>query len=179
MRRNLTIGMLVCAVIALAAVDGGAADKEYYVDLEPVEGVVDTGVKGQALFWLSENGKRLRYKVMLENAELVRAAHVHLGKAARNYDGEHIHLPMEAGSGPIVVHILSHQPAGINVDGLLAEGEITDDDLTGPLWGQRLNALIEHLDQGYAYVVIHVSEQLKSGDLRCCPAGLRGPVWYR
>jgi hypothetical protein len=173
------LGMLASAVIGLAAVEGGAAEKQYYSDLEPVEKLVGTDVKGQALFWLSENGKRIRYKVTLENAELVRAAHVHLGKAASNFDGEHIHLPMEAASGPIIFHLVSHQPAGINVDGLLAEGEIAAGDLTGPLWGGPLSALIEHFNMGYAYVVIHVSEKLKSGNLRCCPAGLRGEVWFR
>ena len=179
MRRNLTIGMLACAVIALAAVDGGAAEPDYYADLEPVERVVGSKAKGQAKFWLSANGKRLRYEVTVENAELVRGAHVHLGKDARTLEGEHTHLPMEEGEGPVVFFLLDFQPTGINVEGVLAEGEIMARDLTGPLKGEPLSSLIDHFNKGWAYVNVHVTQQFESGKVFCCPAGVRGTVWFR
>lgn len=120
---------------------------------------VDTLVQGQAIFQLSEDGTELDYKLIAANIENLFMAHIHRGPAD--------------GTGPIVVWLYLHpQPAspmdGLiegRFDGVLAEGTITADDLTGPLAGGSLEDLLAEMRAGNTYVNIHTLQN-PGGEVR-------------
>jgi hypothetical protein len=104
----------------------------------------------------------------------VTEAHIHLGRAARTLEGVHYHLRPEAGRGPVVAILMRFKPKGVTVKGVLASGTITAADLTGPLKNEPMEGLIDHMAKGWAYVNVHVLQDLGNGNVFCCPDGPRG-----
>jgi hypothetical protein len=105
----------------------------------------DTRARGVAIFHLSADGSELAYKLIVANIENVFASHIHLAPEGVN--------------GPIVVPLYGPAaPGGGRIEGPIAQGVITADDLTGPLAGQNLSALIEAIEAGNAYVNVHTND---------------------
>jgi hypothetical protein len=110
----------------------------------------DTNAQAQAIFHLSKDGSALEYKLIAANIENVFMAHIHMNRPGVN--------------GPIVVWLYPSTatvpgPTGAGrVDGVIAEGTITDSNLVGPLSGQPLSALVDALNSGNAYVNLHTSD---------------------
>lgn len=109
-----------------------------------------TTAQGQAIFHLSDDGTSLQYKLIASNIENVTQAHIHMARPGVN--------------GAIVVWLYpsTSPPAGPpgagRSDGVLAEGTITEANLTGPLAGQPLSALIAAMNGGTAYVNVHTND---------------------
>lgn len=100
---------------------------------------------GQAIFKLSKDGTELHYKLIVANIDNVVASHIHVGPASVN--------------GPVVAFLYGPATAGGGrFDGVLAEGTITAANLTGPLAGQPLSALLAELEAGNAYVNVHTND---------------------
>ncbi|MFZ3167073.1 MAG: PQQ-dependent sugar dehydrogenase, partial [Candidatus Methanoperedens sp.] len=122
---------------------------------EIVQQPVVSLAKGNATFELSDNGTRLHYKIMVENIENVTMAHIHLAPAGVD--------------GPVVAWLYPEVPPAVLIpgrfDGLLAEGNITSINLSGPLAGQPLNALLEAMIKGNTYVNVHTN-QYPNGEIR-------------
>lgn len=105
----------------------------------------ETRAQGQSTFRLSEDGEVLSYRLIVANIENVVASHIHVGPAGQN--------------GPVVAFLYGHVPPGAGrVDGVLATGSITAEDLVGPLAGQPLSSLIEQMQSGGAYVNVHTND---------------------
>jgi hypothetical protein len=140
----VTLLMLLLAVATSVAL---AATRNYRThlsgDLEiPVRG---TQAQGQAIFYLSEDGTELHYKLIVANIENVVQSHVHLGEEGVN--------------GPIVAFLYGLVPPGAGrFDGVLAEGTITADDLINDLAGHPLSDLVAAIDAGKAYVNVHTND---------------------
>jgi len=129
---------------------------------------INTMAKGNATFNLSDDGKVLHYKLMVENIENVTQAHIHLAPAGMN--------------GSVVVWLYPSMPPAVLIpgtfSGLLAEGNITSANLTGPLAGQPLNALLEAMTKENTYVNVHTNKY-PAGEIRgqikpaiaVCPEG--------
>lgn len=129
---------------------------------------VDTQAKGNATFNLSDDGTVLHYKLMVENIENITMAHIHLAPAGMN--------------GPVVAWLYPKMPPAVLIpglfSGLLAEGDITSANLTGPIAGQPLNVLLESMMKENTYVNIHTGKypdgeirgQIKPGEI-VCPRG--------
>jgi hypothetical protein len=113
--------------------------------------------QAQANFKLSDDGQSLSYKVNVGNIENVTMAHIHLAPAGSN--------------GGIVAWLYPNtpplQPTLIpgRSGGTLGEGTITAANLTGPLAGQPLSALIDAINAGNTYVNVHTS-LLPGGEVR-------------
>ena len=103
----------------------------------------DTRARGQVIISLSDDGTELHYRLIVANIENVVAAHIHLGDADVN--------------GPVVAFLFSGAEQG-RVNGVIATGTITADNLVGPLNGQPLSALVEQLDAGETYVNVHTND---------------------
>jgi len=109
-----------------------------------------TSAQGQAIFHLSDDGNALDYKLIGSNIENAFMAHIHMATPGVN--------------GPIVVWLYPSTastpgPVGSGRhDGILAEGTITAANLTGPLAGQPLSALVSALNDGTAYVNVHTND---------------------
>jgi hypothetical protein len=113
----------------------------------------DSRAQGQAVFQLRDDG--LHYRLIVANIENVTMAHIHLAPAGAN--------------GPVVVWLYPSAPPAQLIpgrsNGVLATGVITSANLVGQLTGQSLDALVEHLTNGNAYVNVHTS-QFPGGEVR-------------
>lgn len=112
---------------------------------------VDTEASGESHFMLSGDESQLKYEIQAQNLENAVAAHIHLGGPDEN--------------GPVVVSLFETGDAISCVDGLLEEGTTGSDDLTGPLEGENLDALISEMSNGNTYVNVH-TEQNPPGEIR-------------
>jgi CHRD domain len=143
---------LLSALLAVFAVAGPAMAKPsstriFVAHLSGDEEVPlrETLAQGQAVFHLSEDGTQLSYLLIVANIENVVAAHIHVGPVGEN--------------GPVVAFLFGPAaPGGGQVEGVLAKGTITEDDLDGPLAGQPLSALIDAMRAGNTYVNVHTND---------------------
>lgn len=111
----------------------------------------DTPAQGQAIFNVSKDGDSVDYRLIASNIENVTQAHIHLGPSTS--------------TGPIVVWLYPNPqatqalPGGAGRhDGVLAAGSFTAADFRASLAGQPLDALIDALESGNAYVNVHTSD---------------------
>jgi hypothetical protein len=103
---------------------------------------------GSAAFTL--DGDSMQYTLNVTNIYNVTAAHIHVAPVGVN--------------GPVVVPLFSGNATGL-VDGVLAEGTITADDLAGPLAGMTMDDLVAEIDSGNTYVNVHTSA-FPGGEIR-------------
>lgn len=117
--------------------------------------VVDSAASGNVVMSLREGGTVLNFRVVLRGLSDIVAAHLHLAPEGEN--------------GPVVAFLL---PAGLDPssrEGRVARrffrGSLSTGDLSGPLLGQPLDALISAIEAGNVYVNIHSSTS-PSGEVR-------------
>jgi hypothetical protein len=173
-RSAITLSLLVLLVL-LSTAAAIAASRNFRTHLtgEQEVPVRVTNAQGQANFKLAKDGQSLDFRLNIANIENVWMAHLHLGPAD--------------GTGPIVVWLYPRQApppsqslAG-RTQGTLAEGAITAADLTGPLAGQPLQALLNAIEAGQVYVNVHTNDFVNppnsgAGDF---PAGeIRGQLQH-
>ena len=141
---------VVCTAVAVAAT---AQAGRFVAQLSGDNDVpaADTLSRGQALFELSSDGSALHYKLIVANIESVTQSHIHLAPAGQN--------------GPVTAFLFGFVPEGATVNGILAQGMVTDSDLVGPLAGQTIADLVAELEAGNAYVNVH-TQALASGEIR-------------
>jgi hypothetical protein len=134
----------------------------------------DTQARGNSIFQLNADGTALTYKLIVANIENVFMAHIHLAPQGSN--------------GGVVVWLYPSTapeagPTGQGrVDGVIAEGTITAENLVGSLAGQPLSALLDPLRSGGAYVNVHTSDGVDPGNTGPgdFPGGeVRGQVEHR
>ena len=112
---------------------------------------VMTDATGQTIFRLSKDGSQLYYKLIVANIDDVVAAHIHAAPSGQN--------------GGVVALLYGGGLIEGRTNGILAEGIITADDLTGTLAGQNLEDLIDLINSGGAYVNVHTIEN-PGGEIR-------------
>lgn len=116
---------------------------------------VQTLAQGQAIFKLKAGGAELHYKLIVANIEDVMMAHIHLGFADEN--------------GPVAVWLYpdAAPPQLIpgRLDGVLAEGVITDASIVPGVPLTSLADLVDVIRAGGAYVNVHTSVN-PSGEIR-------------
>jgi len=155
--RRLIVVLAVAALVVTGALPALSASSNYRAHLSGGEEVpaVDTRAQGQAIFKLSADGDTLHYKLVVANIENVLMAHIHIAPAGVN--------------GDIAVWLYPDGPPPQLIpgrfQGVLAEGEITNADLVGPLADQTLDDLIEAIEAGNAYVNVHTSTNM-GGEVR-------------
>jgi hypothetical protein len=104
-----------------------------------------TRARGAAVLHFSDDGQSLSYQLIVANIENVVQAHIHLGTAGVN--------------GPIGVFLFGPVPsAGGRVQGVIAEGTLAAASFVGPLAGQPMSKLREHVLAGNAYVNVHTND---------------------
>jgi hypothetical protein len=112
----------------------------------------DTKAVGEVIVTISKDESSVHYKVIVANIENVVASHFHMAPANTN--------------GGIVRGIFQNpnpQPSG-PMNGILAEGDITADNLTGALAG-NLSGFIDAIRNGNIYVNVHTTAY-PGGELR-------------
>jgi len=139
----------------------------------------DTLAQGQAIFHLSRDGTEVDYQLIVANIENVVVAHIHCGAEGVN--------------GPTVVFLFGPvAPGGGRVDGVLAEGTFTDEDIIErpdsaacPGGVADFDDVLAKMRTGNAYVNVHTNDgvdpentgpgDFPGGEVRgqVDPAGLR------
>jgi len=140
------VSVLVLALPGLALAEPPAS-KIFVTHLDGGQEVParETLATGQFTSKLNDDETELSYRLIVANIENVVAAHIHLGVAGVN--------------GPIVAFLAGpFPPGGGRVDGVLAEGTITADDLIGPLVGQELSVLAAAMRTGGTYANVHTND---------------------
>jgi hypothetical protein len=131
----------------------GVADQHKRVFVANLSGgeevpAVQTMGTGQATFMLNEDGTALHYRLVVANIKDVTQSHIHCGGSGVN--------------GPVTVFLFGLNAEGLNVNGVLAEGTITPENVIarpdseacmGGLAG--FENLLEKLRSGDAYVNVH------------------------
>lgn len=133
------------------------AARNFVAPLEGAQEVppVETRARGMAHFQLSRDGSEISYRLIVANIEDVLMAHIHLAPAGQN--------------GGVVVWLYPDGPPPQLIegrsDGVLATGTITSSDLVGSLGGETLDALLDEIRNGGAYVNVHTSAN-PGGEIR-------------
>ncbi len=115
---------------------------------------VATDGQGFAIFRLAKRGTLLKYKIFVKDTPDITQAHIHLAPAGSN--------------GPVGAFLFGFVTGGVNIDGRLVSGKLTDADLLGPLAGMTLADLVAEFNAGNAYVNVHTVAN--------APGELRGQI---
>ena len=115
----------------------------------------DTRARGTATFRVVGNGTAVEYRLIVANIENLRMAHIHIAPVGSD--------------GPIAVWLYPDGPPAVPIpgrfNGVLAEGTIADENLTGPLAGMTVADLVEKITSGMTYVNVH-TDQYPPGEIR-------------
>ncbi len=144
--------------ISFTAAPAVVEDLDFFASLSGADEVpeVDTGASGVGHYQLRDGGTTLEFQHSLRRLRDVVAAHLHLGAEGEN--------------GPVVAFLIPADLSSLSrrESTLLRrriEGSLTGSNLTGPLAGQPLDALIAEIEAGNVYVNVH-SSRVPSGELR-------------
>jgi hypothetical protein len=143
---------MLVALVALATVSVAiaGANRNYKAHLTGDEEnpPVDTSGTGVANLQVSKAGDSLSFKLNVDNLADITQAHIHCGADGVN--------------GPVVAFLFGLIPAGVNEDGRLAQGTITDanvidrpDSEQCPGGVSDLEDVLEKIQSGEAYVNVH------------------------
>jgi hypothetical protein len=121
----------------------------FLIGNEEVPAVESSGA-GAAYFSLNPDGNTLNFQLRVANTSGIVAAHLHRAAVGVN--------------GGVVVTLLMQDPSGL-VNGVIAEGMITSEDLVGYLDGMEIMDLVNEIENGNIYVNIHTLD-IPSGELR-------------
>jgi hypothetical protein len=86
-------------------------------------------------------GLTVSFKLEVANMKDVTAAHIHLGATGQN--------------GDVIYPLFTGPQKSGDFSGVLAEGPLTEDNLTGPYQGRTFTDLIAAVLQGQTYVNVH------------------------
>lgn len=112
---------------------------------------VNTRAFGFVFFMLSKDSMTLHFFLFVARIENVTASHIHLAAVGVN--------------GPVVVPLYTGPLIAGKFNGILAKGTITAQNLTGPLAGQPLQALLMQIEAGNTYVNVHATQH-PGGEIR-------------
>jgi hypothetical protein len=160
MRRTASVLVLLAAAAAAGCADRQQARDEIVLPVfassnethsfgAPLSGgeevpPVETRARGNAVFKLSADGTTLHYKLIVAGLDSITQSHIHVAPAGVN--------------GPVVVFLYGFNPAGVAVNGILAEGDITQANLIPrPAigFGATMAELVAAMRSGGAYVNVH------------------------
>ncbi len=112
---------------------------------------VNTTATGRADFDLRRDGTELGFVVRVENIENATASHIHLAPRGQN--------------GPVAAFLFSGPKKRGVFAGVLSEGVIKAENLTGSLANQSLSNLTAKMRVGEAYVNVHTDKN-PAGEIR-------------
>ncbi len=155
----LILGAFTAPTFATAAVNRNytahLSGKTWTSRISGATYTIDTKAQGQAIFHVSKDGKSIDFMLIAANIENITMAHIHIDNGAT--------------VGPIVVWLYPRSPPLKLIpgrfDGILAEGTITSANLVGIMAGKTIADLVDEMNAGLAYVVIHTSQH-PPGEIR-------------
>jgi hypothetical protein len=142
----ITVVSLVAAGVALAATERFRANLSGNQEVP----AVTTSAKGLANF-NKVSATKIRYTLTASDIDEVNAAHIHL--APRREEGD------------IVVNLRVPDLCTVEPTSINCQGAITASQLTGPLAGRPLGALVRAMKEGRTYVNVHTTD-FPDGEIR-------------
>ena len=154
----LTLGIIATPAFADALnreFDAHLSGKTWTSKVSGATYAIDTRAQGQAIFHVSKDGQFIEFMLIVANIENITMAHIHID------DGALV--------GPIVVWLYPRTPPLQLIpgrfDGIQAKGTITASDLVGIMAGMTIGDLVNKMNDGLAYVVVHTSQH-PPGEIR-------------
>jgi len=138
------------AVLGLSSAAALAAETQYKATLTGAAILPDpvtTPAEGELQLVVSADGKSIRYVLTVKDISNPSAGDLHLGPTGAN--------------GPLVAKLFpvgGAAPKKGPFSGVLAQGTIDAGDLLGSMKGEKLEALLEQLAAGNAYVNVHTTD---------------------
>jgi CHRD domain len=133
----------------------GATPAKITIPLTGDESVpaVTTSASGTAIIMIEAGptGFNISYEIDVTNIVDVTAAHIHLGAKGAN--------------GPVIVPLFTGPQKPGSFTGVLAQGTITEADLTGPMAGKTFQDLAASVLGGQTYVNVHTVKN-PNGEIR-------------
>ncbi|WP_252314377.1 CHRD domain-containing protein [Sinobaca sp. H24] len=152
MKKKVMVPALV-SVFAVTSFAGTASaaheGQAFMADLTPDQEVMDveSEATGEAHIQVSEDGESLDYTVEAHDLDDTMAGHIHSGAVGED--------------GPVEVFLFENEE-GMDYDGEVATGTLTEDDLVGDMtWEEFSGALVAE----EAYVNLH-TEEYPDGEIR-------------
>lgn len=144
----------------IGAQDGGQVSGELFAAARlsgeaQVPQPIDTSARGA--FVLTQEDGALGYELFVSDIQNVTQAHIHIGGETENGPVAQWLFPAVDATQPQLVEGTSN--------GLLVSGLITGSNLVGPLEGASLDALVQEIQAGNAYVNVH-TEANPAGEIR-------------
>lgn len=153
--------VFACAFLCFSASHAGNEPSAKFVahlNGEAENPSVDTLGQGQAQVTVSNDGTEVAFKLNVANTRDVTQAHIHCGGPAVN--------------GPVVAFLFGLVPGGVSLNGILAQGTFTNDNIIPrpdsaacPGGITDLDDLIQAMHEGQAYVNVHTIAN-PSGEIR-------------
>ena len=114
---------------------------------------VNSAGSGFATITLSEDATSIDYKLYVNGLDDVTMAHIHVGPADEN--------------GPVAAFLFGPEDPGVATDGLIAEGTITEADLsaTADVFDGTMAEFVALIESGDTYVNVH-TETNPPGEIR-------------
>ena len=129
---------------------------QFVAELSGAGAETSSTATGGTLLEVSPDGNSISYRLTVEGIQNVTQAHIHVAAAP-------------GGNGSPAVWLYPAAPPAALIPGeftgLLAEGQITNASLIGPLAGQTLADLIKAIRENRAYVNVH-TQQFPGGEIR-------------
>jgi len=117
---------------------------------------VDTKAVGELIVSISKDETSIHFKLIVANIKA-------------NVTGSHFHMAPVGANAGVVVNLLNISdfppPTTAPVNGVLAEGTITESNLSGALAGKPLSDLISAIRAGNIYVNVHTTNN-PGGEIR-------------
>jgi hypothetical protein len=150
----VAIGILCVITIGTLAptlhVAAQKSEQKFTAKLSGKEEVPPNGSPSTGLAWVKIAGDKILYKVNVTDMDKVNAAHIHLAEAGKN--------------GPVVLTLFKGGPTE-QVNGTVAEANVTASNLEGPLKGKDVTDLATAIKNGTTYVNVH-STDFPDGEIR-------------
>jgi CHRD domain len=152
---SVTLAAILVATVVITSTSNSifAQQQKFTANLTGSEEVPPntSTATGNAEFNLNADGNTMSYQVNVMNIDKVTMAHIHSGKTGEN--------------GPVVVWLFNSTTPSGPMNGMLSQGNITSNDLVGPLKGKQMSDLSNLITDGQAYVNVHTEPNPK-GEIR-------------
>src|ERR1051325_4273197 len=127
-----------------------ASEQKFNAKLSGKEEVPPNGSSSTGFGWVKITDDKIRYEVNVTDMDKINAAHIHLAEAGKN--------------GPVVLTLFKGGPTE-QVNGTVAEANVTASNLEGPLKGKDVTDLATAIKNGTTYVNVH-STDFPDGEIR-------------
>jgi hypothetical protein len=141
MRRFLLLPPLVFLLVSAMALPSFAARSRFRATLSGQQEVPPAQTNATGYLKLTLSKDVLTFELSVNGVMNFTGAHIHRGKRGEN--------------GPPIAGLTGGPEGGGEVNGILAEGTITEESLLGELRGMKIADLVRLIKSGETYVNIH------------------------